>query len=291
MGAEKKTQKGKMRTVGIGDVSARFLRSYYEAGEMTLFEKTSAAVVSITLGLRSGGEKPEGVDTAVWAEISAELARIGNRRKANEDNGKKGGRPPKEKPNGNPTGTQTKPSLAREEEEGELDVEDSPPTPPEGGMVVVDGEDADWKKVVPAPQEIEDADKFWMFYPQRKGSKEQFRQSWAWACRYRGLSLAAALAALDDQETRGEFDEEHIGDAPWPAVWVRDGHWLNAAVPGGKKNGAAPAQGPLVAPPEERFASIADAVAAGQDDAGYVGGAADKIAAELEAARKAGVRI
>lgn len=159
-------------------------------------------------------------------------------------------------------------------------------------MVVVDGEDADWKKVVPSRTEIEEADKFWMFYPQRKGSKEQFRQSWSWACRYRGLTLVQALDALDEQETRGEFDDEHISDAPWPAVWVRDGHWLNAAVPGGKKNTAPPAQGPLVADPEERFASIKEALSAGKGDAeGYLGDSVERVNAELEARRKAGVRI
>ena len=159
------------------------------------------------------------------------LAKWQNRDRANQENGKKGGRPPKEPSEDKneqekPMGLGEKPMGFEGETEKPTAVNHiisnqnksesiNPPLPPSGGNA---------RDPYSAEFEL-----FWHAYPKKTGKDAAFR---AWKAKKREKRLPSVddlIAAIDKWRDTDKWQEDGGRFVPNPATWINQARWLDEA--------------------------------------------------------------
>lgn len=166
----------------------------------------------------------------IQKRIDKEIAAFQKQSETNRENGKKGGRPPKEKPKQNrpvngsvsETGTETKgnqdPITSTQVPEPHTPAASAPP-PLES---VVDSQPPEQEETyTPAFEQ------FWAAYPNKKGKGAAFKAF----KRIKGLNLPLLLQAIANQKNGADWLKDGGQYIPHPSTWLTGRHWHDEVKP------------------------------------------------------------
>lgn len=256
-----------MAAIPIGESARDVLVGCNARGNRKKYTAVLLAVVDYTLfGIEPG--RASGVDDDLWSALKGEVDRIRSGRKAAEDAGSKGGRPPKETKT--PTEKHLKANESEEKQESTLLPEPKANATEERRVdeireECVSGAPAPahthtHTRGAPTDEERRDFGEFWDAYPWKQGREDVALLAWVRAVREHGLTLGAALSALNDQTAAGVFDEDRLSTIPWPMQWLSQRMWANRFVGAesaeAKKMAAASARDAVPDSAEERYGSV-----------------------------------